>query len=216
MGKDADVPRHRALTKKREDMNETLAVDKVLSSWLLPLLNRSWPERLALIEEIDSKIQSDFESAEFCQSVSRKFTAKIIDRLLPGNVICKEQAFIYLNSSNPIHRQAGHLWLLIHEPTYAGFIASNQGTLPRDAERRHAARHDIDLAGTLATGGLALEAKMVDVSTTGARLQIDHPPQAGSLVFFDVPFLGRMAASVVWVAATFIGLAFVADPPTLM
>ena len=174
--------------------------------WLLPLTKLSWPERLEVLEKIDDEIGAIFTTPESHRKTSREFTARMVRDLGVGTVTCVEQAYVYLNSADDVHVNAARMWLVLNRPN-SGILAASSAA-QGGSDQRVAPRHEVDLPTVIAHNDNRISGKLVDVSVTGARIAVTSSLVKGTLVEIEVPHLGRVAACVMWVAASFVGLAF--------
>lgn len=197
---------------KRKPADSGKIVKKLLS-FLLPSFRKStWKERLQLLEQIDCQIIDDFEDLALCRQISRKFTEEILKELDTDVVYCKEQAFIFLNSNDERHNQAARAWFIMKQVPCA--ILEDESAPPpvTGIDHRLSPRHNICLAGLIGTNATFTTAKLIDISASGAKVSTDTPLPTGTEVILDIPFLGRVAALVVWAAASAVGLSFPSDP----
>ncbi|MTJ81465.1 MAG: hypothetical protein F8N37_10650 [Telmatospirillum sp.] len=171
-------------------------------------LQSGWNERLILLEQIDAQIANDFDDDIICRQISQSFTFEIIKRIKFDVVICKEQAYILLNSNDERHRQAARAWFIINQVPCALLDEDRATASPPGADLRLAPRHFVDLRGMIASNDCLSSVRLIDISATGARITVDSPPAAGTRIILDIPLLGRVAAMVVWVATSLVGLSF--------
>lgn len=185
------------------------AVDELNATWAAAFAGLGWPARLELLEQIDLQLQMRYKEAAVYQEISRAFTAHLIAQLPVSRVECIEQAYFFLNSARIADRQAAQVWLIINKFD-RNVVGSEMSSRPQPgAEKRTARRIAVDMPGFIAANNLSIEAKVVDVSRGGARVAIARTLAKGTRVVLDLPMLGRVAAYVVWVASSFVGLAFV-------
>jgi hypothetical protein len=184
--------------------------------WLLSLSRLDWRERLELLEKIDEEIRVVCHFEDIHRQVSQKFTAKMIEGLKGGGITCLEQAYIYLNSAVEVHRNAARAWLVLKRPNSPLLAAQASSQGRPDGEKRAAVRHTVNLPTTIAVNDNHFSGSLVDISLSGAKVAISSNLVKGAIVEVDVPFLGRVAASVVWVAASFVGLAFASQQITAL
>jgi hypothetical protein len=181
----------------------------LMSLWKAPFSRLDWAGRFTLLEEIDEEISTLTPASMSAQEISSALTEGLINELQPTTVTCLEQAYIYLNSADRQHRDSARLWLILNgrETTLS------EGLDPDAAgvEKRKANRFRVDLDSMVSANDLQADAKLIDVSVTGAKLSLAHPLPLGTRVDLEVPFLGRIAACVVWATAAFVGLSFVVD-----
>jgi hypothetical protein len=183
---------------------------ELISLWKRPFARLDWTGRIALLEDIDEEIRVLTPISMSATEISSALTQGLIDELQLGPVTCLEQAYIYLNSADRQHRESGRIWLILNGREKALFDSLD----PTDmvgSEKRKASRFRVDLETMISTGDIHAGVKLVDVSSSGAKLSMEHPLPPGTRIDLEVPFLGRIAACVVWVTAAFVGLSFVAD-----
>lgn len=72
---------------------------------------------------------------------------------------------------------------------------------------RDAVRHKLFEPLAVRHGGQSLRAHMLDLSTKGALLHADHPPQVGAAILIDCAGLSA-SAHIVWVHAKRFGVRF--------
>jgi len=183
--------------------------DELVSTWILSFSRMNWAERLELLEQVDEQIHFRVEDQEMSRSISQLFTAKLIERMRGGVVSCLDQAYVYLNSADHIHHEAARVWMVLSQ---TGHFASAQDMASKGvpgSEKRTNQRLEVNLDGVMAANDNSYTVKLIDVSSGGAKVSVPQSLPKGTQVYLDVPLLGRVAACVVWVAATFVGLSFV-------
>lgn len=191
----------------KQQQPEQLA-EEILHFWLDPLDRRDWPERLSLIERIDEEIREVCRSPEIYRRVSQTFTAMLLERLSNVAFTCEHQAYVYLNSANVLHRQAALAWLVLNQPNTP--LLCRQGAPHPFEEKRAETRLAVNLPGVITTNDNRFEGQLVDISRGGARMKVESTTIAcGDRVDVVVSLLGQVAATVVWIASTCVGLAFV-------
>lgn len=85
-------------------------IGNLLDFWAPAFAKLNWSDRLQLLEQIDEEIRRDWRHAPGVASVSEEFTAKLLDRLGRSVISCRDQADFYLNSLNPLDRDAASAW----------------------------------------------------------------------------------------------------------
>jgi len=184
-----------------------IMAEKILYFWLEPLMNRGWQERLILIEIIDDQIKKACKSHEIYQKVSQNFTAILLEKMSAA-ITCVDQAYVHLNSANVQHRQLALAWLLLNQPHSP--LLYRQGAPDLIEEKRSATRLPVNLPGLITTNDNRYEGELLDISRSGAKVKIDYSGVVrGEKVCIDIYRLGEVAATVVWIASTAIGLTFI-------
>lgn len=196
---------------ERRPVQPDKVVQDLLSFFLASFKKSNWRERLHTLEQIDAQISHDFGGKELCRCISRMFTFEILQRLDTDLVTCSDQAFIFLNSQDERHRQAGRAWFILNQVPCALLDDDSVMHIAPGADHRMAARHSVHIASLVAANDSYTAAQLVDISATGAKVAIDTPPPAGTEIILDIPFLGRVAGMVVWVATSFIGVFFLSN-----
>ena len=177
--------------------------------WHDPIARRAWQQRLELIEKIDEEIKFFAATESIHRHVSTQFTSLLIERLTEPTVTCLPQVYIYLNSANLLHRQAAWAWLVLHDTNNPMLQALSTDNKALGSEKRTETRHELDLFSTLAVNDNQFQGRLIDISKNGAKMAVTADLPKGTRVEMVVPLLGRVAAVVVWAAATAIGLAFI-------
>lgn len=198
-----------ALDSTRADylQKPEIMAEKILYFWLEPLRSRGWQERLLLIEIIDDQIKKACNSPDIYRRVSQTFTAILLEKL-SATITCVDQAYVHLNSANVQHRQLALAWLLLNRPHSP--LLYRQGAPDPIEEKRSATRLPVNLPGLISTNDKRYEGKLLDISRSGAKINIEHNAvDCGERVDIDISMLGRAAATVVWIASTSVGLAFI-------
>lgn len=94
------------VTKKSD---ADLAVE-LANRWLEATKVASWPERLALLNEIHDHLRDEIpEFDRFCD-VFPRFIAELINLLSDPVIRSSDQAHVFANSAEPSHRQAAAAW----------------------------------------------------------------------------------------------------------
>jgi hypothetical protein len=183
-------------------------VSDLLGLWLPTFAKLGWKQRLELLEQIDTQLAEDIADLEECRRVSELFTSELLRNIPLELVNSKEQAFIYLNSETDGHRQAARVWFVLNRVHCNLFDDETRG---HGADKRSNTRYSVDIPGLIADNDSFAMGHLVDISATGAKVELYSALPSGTQVMLDIPFLGRVAAMVVWVAAAFVGLSFVTD-----
>jgi len=89
--------------------------NELLDRWTPALQGKDWARRLALLGQIHEQLQEDIKDMETYCAVSPMFIAGLIERLGTEDVSSLEQAHIYSNSGNEVHRQLAGTWLARHQ-----------------------------------------------------------------------------------------------------
>jgi len=187
--------------------NPEIMAEKILCFWLEPLKNRCWQERLSLIEIIDDQIKKACISPEIYRRVSQNFTAILLEKL-SATITCVDQAYVHLNSANVQHRQVALAWLLLNRP-HSPLLFRQTAPDPIE-EKRSATRLPVNLPGLITTNDNRYKGQLLDISRSGAKIKVEHNAvDRGEIVDVEISMLGRVAATVVWIASSSIGLAFI-------
>ncbi len=187
----------------------TAVTNDLLWSWLPSFIKLDWKERLALLQQIDTQLAEDSVHETAYRQTSHLFTSKILQKILQGPLDCSEQASLFLYSGDDRHRQAARAWFTLN--WVRSTILDDHPEDGLRADRRSATRQSVRLPIFITTNNAFFLGRLVDISTLGAKLEIDTPPPAGTSVMLEIPLLGRAAALVAWVAAAVVGLSFVND-----
>ena len=95
--------------KAVNDLAEELA-----SRWAPIFVEKDWPERLGLLEEMHEQLQEDLGDMNIYCEVSPILISKLIESLSDGPVTSMAQVHIYANSASEAHRRAAGEWLAKH------------------------------------------------------------------------------------------------------
>ncbi|MBF0562253.1 MAG: PilZ domain-containing protein [Alphaproteobacteria bacterium] len=183
-------------------------VEDLVSFWQGPFCKQNWDGRLDLVEMIDKEILAMCGPGDLHQQISGEFTAALIERLADDTVCCLPQAYVYLNSAKRAHQHASLVWMVVNNPDSAVLQAYIKGQPVLDAEKRNGTRHEVDLPSVVAANDNKFEGHLVDISRSGAKIVAKTNLLKGDKVDVVVPMLGRVAATVMWVATSSVGLAF--------
>ena len=94
------------VTQKSES---DLAVE-LADRWLTAIQAASWPQRLALLNEIHDHLREEIpEFDRFCE-VFPRFIAALINRVGDTVIRSADQAHVFANSADNAHRQAAAAW----------------------------------------------------------------------------------------------------------
>ncbi|CAK0774668.1 putative PilZ domain-containing protein [Azospirillaceae bacterium] len=185
-------------------------IEDMLSSWKGEFHNMDWSRRLSFLEQIDENIEFSIRRDGLSRELSQKFTRSLIEEVKSSRLICREQAYVYLNSQDETHRQTAQMWLVLNERRQS----SREKNTPivrvvTGKEKRTAPRQEINLPGLIASNDdHSQSARLLDVSMGGARVATKGGPKVGSTITLHVPLFEPIAASVVWLATTSVGLSF--------
>src|SRR5579863_8632228 len=89
---------------------EQLAEELVMR-WGPLFVDKSWAERLRLLNEVHEQLQEDLGDLDLYSEISPLFIRKLIVSLKSGPVQSIEQAQIYANSADELHRREAGAWL---------------------------------------------------------------------------------------------------------
>ncbi len=89
---------------------EELAKELVVR-WGPLFADKSWAERLPLLNEVHEQLQDDLGDFDIYAEISPIFIRELIEHLRGGMVQSREQAQIYANSADPEHRRQAGAWL---------------------------------------------------------------------------------------------------------
>jgi hypothetical protein len=192
---------------KPVDVNAVAA--ELLKRWATTFTQLTWKRRLALLEQIEAQLFDDFSDEVTCQQVSQKFTSQVLQRIPIEAVVSKEQASILLNSDDERNRQAARAWLVLHR---ASSDLADDGSSGQASNKRLATRYNVNLPGIIADDETFAMGQLIDISATGARVEVYSTPPASRQVFVEFPLIGRVMATAMWVASQFVGLSFATDP----
>jgi len=199
-------------------------IEQMLVSWEAHFQRFGWSERLALLEQLDEYIEIGAWHGGPSLELSQRMTGALIETLPSSVVSCREQAYIYLNSDKEIHREVARVWLALKDPGNGLLSLQPMSSMVRGQKRailqqgtgcdkRTTIRHLVNVPSFIAANDQAVEGKLVDVSKGGARVAVTRAPNRGAPVVLHIPLMEPIAASVVWLAATHIGLSFLNTAP---
>ncbi len=189
-------------------------VEAMLESWQPEFQQLGWKDRLSLLEQIDEYVQ--IRASRETTSLSQTFTSELIDRLKAETVDCREQVYIYLNSKSDMHRQIARVWLTVRDPENPIVMSAPLKKNSKESEKRVAVRHAVELPSVVVANDHDVTGTLKDVSFSGARITLNSVQRLGSSVMLHLPLLRPIAASVVWVASSSIGVAFVSHQGALL
>jgi len=89
---------------------------ELASRWVPQLRNKSWNERLRLLQQIHEQLQEDLEDLDLYSEISPQLIREIIERLPQEPIASFEQAHIYSNSADRRHRRMAGEWLAGRAP----------------------------------------------------------------------------------------------------
>lgn len=90
-------------------------VAELTRRWLPEFEDKSWPERLHLLNEMHEQLLEDLGDIDLYCAVSPAFIRRLIETLEDGPINSVEQAHIYANSEAQEHRRAAGEWLAFHK-----------------------------------------------------------------------------------------------------
>ena len=195
---------------KNAEYDHDVTLSKMVSSWEDAFKSLGWQDRLSLLEQLDENIEIGMYDEGHGQAISQRFTKELILRLKAGALVCREQAYVYLNSEDDVHREAARVWLAVREPNNRLLHKGWRRRIIASADKRTSIRHDIDLPGLIACNDHGLPVRLKDISAGGARVMVEESITLGTRVVLHVPLVEPVAASVAWLATTAVGLSFIA------
>ncbi len=189
-------------------------IDHMMASWSTSFQHLCWRDRLSLLEQIDEGFEFSAHARGHDLGLSQRFTSNLIARMESGTLICREQAYFYLNSDDAIHREAAQVWLALYDRGLQKRRGKRFGKSRSGADKRGSPRHEVALTGLIACNDdHETPARLIDVSAGGARLAVSRAPKVGTAVTLHVPFMEPIAASVAWLTSASAGLTFLAQQP---
>ena len=89
--------------------------EELVRRWLPQFQEKSWAERLALLNEMHEQLLEDLGDMDLYCAVSPAFIRRLIETLAEDPIASTAQAHIYANSEDEAHRRAAGEWLAHHK-----------------------------------------------------------------------------------------------------
>lgn len=195
--------------RARTGMQRDNLVVELVDRWVVRMAPLPWAERLHLLADIHEQLLEDLADLKRYAELSPHFIAGLIDRLGRPPCCCEEQAHIYANSADQAHRAASGEWFAnarANKPAPAG--AASALSRKASIDRRRAPRIIVDRPATLMASGRPMDCRLVDISTSGAGVELQEALRVGSRIEIELPHRGKAAGNVVRAEPPCFGLAF--------
>ncbi|NBC33325.1 MAG: hypothetical protein GVY13_11675 [Alphaproteobacteria bacterium] len=191
-------------------------VRELVDRWGPRLEPLPWPERLELLADIHEQLFEDIGDLQRYAEISPQLVAGLIDRWGMPPVVCDEQAHIYANSAVDFHRAASGEWFHRSHDSDGSRGKTRRPALKtqESIDRRRAPRVVVDRPTTLVASGRPLGCRLVDVSTSGAGIEVAEPLSLGSRIEIDLPNDRKAAGKVVRAEPPSFGLVFATPIPS--